>query len=49
MLARDKFPVEKLPIEAFIANRLVWRKKMEKAGKELNFVLRDKETKQREI
>ena len=29
-----KYPVEKLPIETFIASKLAWRKKMEKQGKD---------------
>lgn len=49
MLPQYKYPVAKLPIDVFIANRLAWKKKMEKAGKEIGFVHYDKDTRKRDI
>jgi hypothetical protein len=41
ILPEFKYPVEKLPIQAFIENKLAWKKKMEKAGKDVTTVAFD--------
>ena len=38
ILPEFKYPVEKLPIQAFIDNKLAWKKKMEKAGKDVTSI-----------
>ena len=35
ILPEFKYPVEKLPIQVFIENKLAWKKKMEKQGKDV--------------
>jgi len=44
VLPEFKFPVDKIPLYAYIENKLAWKKKMEKSGKDVTNCFDNKPT-----